>query len=243
MVRQRGVGGRSKRPTPLTRDAVLRATLAWDLAHEFVLGSGVVHLRHVQRTTLCQADAGPCVETTPYGDGNLCPDCAEQVPEYVCWVEPTFRGSLTIEQLADHLGVEIILSNDRPETNDTGAAPCGAILAEPFEDLRLYVGHHNGVMQTVHRVGALHELAHVVCAPHGFDSESACGLYAVQYALARLVERGRPLRSSTKDMQGLRCRVYGGLMQARAYALGFLDEGRSVAWRNMGLANPAIVLR
>lgn len=213
----------------------LRETLAWDLRHEYVLTDTGLHIRHVEKTFLCGGDGGEgIVETTPYGGVGLCSSCKRKVPKEVRWVEPEWSGRLmSLQELCDHVGIELHITNERPEFNETGAAPCGAILGS-FDPPVLYVGHINGSLDQAHRIGALHEIAHVVTSPHGFECEPGCGHYAVQYALGLLLVDNRKLLKSTKEVQGLSCPVYGGIMQARAWSLGLLDASRNVNLARIG---------
>ena len=233
----------SKAPDPRTPREVLQSALAFDFSHEYVITSKGLHLRHVEKTFICGVEVDdPSVEVTPYGGVDLCKDCAKAVPPYVKWKPPAqaraHNAALDLKALCALLNVQMLVTNVRPEVNDTGAAPCGAILGSPFEDRVLFVGHKNEVPQPVHRVGALHELTHVFCAPFGFSCEPGSGFYAVQYALGLVLKNNRYLLRATKEVQGLACPVYGGLMQARAWALGLLDEGRNANWSRLGLEAP-----
>ena len=229
-----------KFPAPSPRIEVLQNALAWDLSHEYIITNTGLHIRHVEQTVLCDNYVDdPHIETTPYGGVDPCPQCISLVPDYVKWKEPEphpfHKARWSVEDFAKLLGVSLKINNNRPEVNDTGAAPCGAIL-ESFDPLILHVGHHKGKVQTVHRIGALHEFAHIITSPYGFTSESGCGHYAVQYALGMCFADNKELLASTAEVQGLSCPVYGGLMQARAWALGLLDETRNVNFERLGIS-------
>jgi len=155
------------------------------------------------------------------------------------WVKPKPEiQNLSIQNVCDRLGVKLIVTNNRPEWNETGGSPSGAILDGWGHGITtLFVGHDsNGGMNLAHQYGALHELTHVVTAPYGFDSEIACGFYAVQYALASMLENAKHLCKNTKDMQGLDNPVFGGVLQARAWALGLLDDDRNLNVERLGWA-------
>ena len=211
----------------------LRATLAFDLMHDYLLAGGHVHLRHDQGTYLCgyQVLADEIVDSTPWpGEGPWCPECHARVPRAVRWVIPRpSEKAADVRELCERFHVELCLVDDLPEDAEATAAPCGAILAKT-DPPRICVRHHDGLLLPVHKYGVLHELTHLLTAPHGWRSEAACGFYAVQYALAATLPRaaGRYLRLATLDVQGTRCPVFGGILQARAWALGFLDEGRCI---------------
>ncbi len=213
----------------------LRAAIAWDLSHEYVITSKGLHIRHVEGTYICDTEIDEDPHSTPYGGVDLCPKCNKAVPNEIRWVEPEpqVRG-LSLEELCSKLSIELVVTDELPDDNDTGASPSGAILGQ-FSPPVLYVGHNKGKVTDAHRIGALHEIAHVVTSPFGFDSESGCGHYAVQYALGKTLKNNRYLLRSTKEAQGIGCPVYGGLMQARAWALGLLDEGRNVSLGRLGL--------
>lgn len=219
-------------PDPKTKVECLRAALSWDLAHEYTITNKGLHLRHVEGTYICGAEIDdPLIETTPHGGVDLCNDCATSVPEYVKWKEPephsAHKLGWNINQLCKAFDVKLLLANDRPNVNDVIAAPCGALLGD-LDKRELYVGEQDGNFLDVHRVSALHEVVHLVAARYGaFQCESACGFYAVQYALALCMENPKPLLKSTHAVLSTDCPVFGGLLQARAFAVGLLDDTRN----------------
>lgn len=215
----------------------LQDTLAWDLMHEYVLTDTGMHIRHVNGSFLCGAESGEGLrEVTPWGGEDPCPKCVSMVPKKIRWVNPkSTKKGLMIEEACELLGVELVVTPDLPADNITGGSPSGAIL-DGWGKKKLYVGcDRKGKMTLAHQYGALHELTHVITAPYGFESEVACGHYAVQYALAQMLS-STTLRRRTLEMQGLKDPLFGGVLQARAWALGILNLDRSLNPERLGWA-------
>jgi len=171
---------------------------------------------------------GELIETTPWGgEGMWCPECAAQVPEAVAWEEPEaiYRtGAFAdAEELCGYLNIPVRRVDELPDELETEstAAPCGAVL-ETINPPSIVTLHSGGALKNVHQYGILHELTHLMTAPYSWKSEVGCGFYAVQYALATYV-RVPYLRQATLEVQGTGDRIFGGILQARAVALGLLD--------------------
>lgn len=208
----------------------LRRTLAFDFSHEYVLARGQVHLRHDYGRILCnlEPELGELIETTAWGgEGMWCPECAAQVPDYVGWQEPEtiYRtGAFAdAEELCHYLNIPLRKADELPEETEIEsiAAPCGAVL-ETINPPSIVTLHNDGVLEHVHQYGIVHELTHLLTAPYSWTSEVGCGFYAVQYALASYV-RVPYLKRATLEVQGCGDRIFGGILQARAVALGLLD--------------------
>lgn len=212
----------------------LRCTLAWDHMHEYVLGGRRVHARRDYGSFLCgyEASEREILDTTPWpGEGPWCRACFREIPDWVRWVEPEPRPPRyeDVREMCEMLGVGLRSVGELPDEAEAAARPCGAAV-ERFDPPSICTtgGLDGRELEHVHRVGILHELTHLVCSPYAWRSEAASGFYAVQYALALTLRESRQLRRSTLDVQGTGCPVFGGILQARAHALGLLDETRHV---------------
>lgn len=216
----------------------LQDTLAWDFSHEYVLTDTGMHIRHLNGSFLCKDEGGGLHETTPWGGDGPCPHCIKLVPDYVKWCEPqetqNHYNSWSVREVCDLFGIELHVTNDRSEISEMGATAPGATMVS-WDPPVLYVGHTQGTMTRPHMAGALHEITHLLTSPYGYTSEVGCGHYAVQYALAKCMDDSQYLCQSTLDMQGTRDPVFGGIMQARAWALGLLDSGRNLNFERFGV--------
>lgn len=208
---------------------VLRDTLAWDRAHEFVLTDTGTHIRHVNRSFLCGDEVEGMQETTPWGGDGICSKCAKQVPSYVHWVEPPELDTilLSFRVACFRLGVTYIHVDEIPE-EVSGGTPQAGLSVSPAQATLYIRAKMSDFLPKGVDYEALHELAHVLTAPYGFDSEVGCGHYAVQYALARHLYNSEYLKKRTLEMQGLGDPIFGGVLQARAWSLGLLSEDRGL---------------
>jgi len=204
------------------KTAILREALAFDLAHEFVFKPRHLHLRRKTGGLLCGRSIDG-LEVTPYGGPGLCKDCLGAVPANVLWREPEEPSrSLSLQELSEEMNVRLHVTRELPDDSATGAAPAGAMLTSLNPPVLYVRCGKNGKLNNAQKLGALHELAHLLSAPTGFDCEIASGHYAVQYALWTLVSDGAPLRKATMKLMH-NCKVFAGMMQTRARALGYLD--------------------
>ncbi len=199
----------------------LKRALAFDLAHEFVFKARHLHIRKKTGGLLCGREIDG-LEPTPYGGAGLCKGCAAEAGA-VRWREPEHVGELvSVCELAERMGVGVRLVDNLP---DGSGGPAGAVLTRLSPPILYIARGKGGALNRAQVQGALHELAHVATSPDGFNCEISAGHYAVQYALTLTIKDAGPLLRRTKRVMH-NCDIFAGMMQARAWALGYLDDRR-----------------